>query len=889
MGHTLNKILASSIVLFITMMLLAGIQINAQTAVAPAAGDGSSGNPYQITTWDNLYWITQDTDRWDDHYIQTANIDFADASPAITTWDTGSGFTPIGNLTVQFTGTYDGAGFTITGLFINRGSTNLVGMFGGTNTGAEIKNIGLIGINITGKDYIGGLVGWSVNSILNDSYSTGSVSGNFIGGLVGINNGSITNSYSTSSVNSSGTSAGGLVGRNDAGTVSNSYSTGSVSGYNFIGGLVGLNYGGTSTITNSFSTGSVSGNTAVGGLVGQQHDGSISFSYSTGLVSGSSSVGGFLGINFSGTINNSFWNTQTSGQSSSGGGTGKTTTQMKTLSTFINDGWDFAGETVNGSNDYWVKDTLEIKNNGYPYLEWQAEPSGNGTSGNPYKIETLIELNWVTQNPASWDKDFLQTANIDASSTSTWDGGAGFTPIGNAATAFTGSYDGNGFYILSLFINRSSTSNIGMFGKTGAGTEIKNFGLDVNITGDSYVGSLVGYNSGGTITNSFSTGSVTGTTTVGGLVGFNAGNINNSYATVSGSGNTSVGGLVGSNEGGITNSYSNGPVSGITTVGGLVGSNIGTLSSSFWDTQTSDQSTSSGGTGKTTAEMKELSTYINAGWDFEIETANGTNNYWDIDNVYGTYFSGYPFLSWYNTTETSVKDVSPSNSIGNPSDSLTSTGTVTYGITYSDAGTINLTGGDVTLNTTGTATGTVAVINGTTSNPTVTISNMSGIGTIGISIDAGTAISILGSLFSASAGPSTTFTFDISLPVGSGTSADPYLIAILDNLQWIIENAASWDKDFLQTANIDASSTSTWDDGAGFTPIGNAATAFTGSYDGNGFYILSLFINRSSSNIGMFGKTGAGAEIKNVGIQNINITGESFTVGSVVGIISAAL
>ena len=79
----------------IMLVLLMSSMVMGQTPVAPAAGDGSSvGNPYQIATWQNLYWISQDTAQWDKYYIQTADIDFATADPAINTWDGNQGWIP---------------------------------------------------------------------------------------------------------------------------------------------------------------------------------------------------------------------------------------------------------------------------------------------------------------------------------------------------------------------------------------------------------------------------------------------------------------------------------------------------------------------------------------------------------------------------------------------------------------------------------------------------------------------------------------------------------------------------------------------------------------------------------------------------------------------------
>ena len=173
-----------------------------------------------------------------------------------------------------------------------------------------------------------------------------------------------------------------------------------------------------------------------------------------------------------------------------------------------------------------------------------------------------------------------------------------------------------------------------------------------SVTGYDVVGGLVGENIySSTVNNSYSTGSVSGRETIGGLVGVNASStsVSNSYSRGSVNGDEKVGGLIGYNFSSCTviNSYSTGNVVGTSFVGGLAGLNNGTISNSFWDTETSGQASSAGGIGKTTAQMKIHTTFTAAGWDFEIETANGTNDYWDMDYS-GTINSGYPFLSWQN-------------------------------------------------------------------------------------------------------------------------------------------------------------------------------------------------------------------------------------------------
>jgi len=115
-------------------------------------------------------------------------------------------------------------------------------------------------------------------------------------------------------------------------------------------------------------------------------------------------------------------------------------------------------------------------------------------------ITTCTELQNI-RNDLS--RDYYLANAIDCSCTSGWNGGAGFEPIGTSSSKFTGTFDGNGYKITHLYINRSSTNHVGLFGYTGSGSEIKDVGLEeVNVNGNWYVGGLVGDN-GGTITNSY--------------------------------------------------------------------------------------------------------------------------------------------------------------------------------------------------------------------------------------------------------------------------------------------------------------------------------------------------------------------------------------------------
>ncbi|MCD4829199.1 MAG: T9SS type A sorting domain-containing protein [Candidatus Cloacimonetes bacterium] len=323
-----------------------------------------------------------------------------------------------------------------------------------------------------------------------------------------------------------------------------------------------------------------------------------------------------------------------------------------------------------------------------------VQPEGDGTQADPYQVATLDNLLWVSTNNASWTCHFIQTANIDATDTQNWNDGTGFRPIGiGYANRFSGRYDGQGHTIDGLFFNRHSNNYQGMFGRT-EGAIIENLGVtNIDVSGSSYAGGLVGKShSSSTIINCYSTGSVSGSIGVGGLVGSNAdyscisnsfstacvigtsygagGFVGNSsgYSTIANcyskgavNGRNRVGGLVGSNDtSSIINCYSTGRVEATgTDVGGMVGFSTGYASNSFWDNESSWQSESAGGTGLYTADMVALSTFVNAGWDFMDETANGTHDFWGMNYMEN---GGYPFLEWQGYNQELPEGVQPAGS-----------------------------------------------------------------------------------------------------------------------------------------------------------------------------------------------------------------------------------
>ncbi|MCL2845263.1 MAG: hypothetical protein FWE23_07420 [Chitinivibrionia bacterium] len=295
---------------------------------------------------------------------------------------------PIGNEENRFRGIFDGNGFAVSGVFINRPEQSIQGFFG-INHGT-IKNLIVLDVDITGYEDIGGLTGQN-NGTIENSITSGKVKGasHFVGGLSGNNWGIIRNSSSGVDVSAPNAKlVGGLSGHN-ANTIENSYATGNVEGYVDVGGLVGANVIESSIIRNSYATGSVQGNECAGGLVGVNR-GRIDNSYATGDVSGSRFVGGLVGFDGR-TIRNCYALTGTAadfiGNRATTTNSGfKTTEELKEQSTFTD--WCFS--TI------WSID--ENTNNGFPHIFLRTllslnsiEPIGaRNHTGNP--ITPTIEF-----------------------------------------------------------------------------------------------------------------------------------------------------------------------------------------------------------------------------------------------------------------------------------------------------------------------------------------------------------------------------------------------------------------------------------------------------------------------------------------------------------------
>ena len=312
----------------VCLLLTVNMAVKAQTF---SGGSGTIADPYIISTPEQLNQVRNHLSA---HFKLANNIDLTEflvtVGAGYNQWGE-QGWEPIGTNSAAFRGSFNGAGFKITGLWSNRIDMFDIGLFGYIRN-AKIENLGveLGDRGIRGFDNVAGLVGVQDFSTITNCYAVGSVNGR--------------------------SDIGGLIGEQIRGSVTkNCYATGSVSGNLFNAGALTAHLSSNSTIENCYASVKVSGKGKVGGLVGQQI-GKISNSYATGNVRGIDCVGGLVGERQRGSIENCFFDNQTTGQirgvgtDLQEGVTGKNTAEMKRKNTFID--WDFSAVWRMPSREY---------------------------------------------------------------------------------------------------------------------------------------------------------------------------------------------------------------------------------------------------------------------------------------------------------------------------------------------------------------------------------------------------------------------------------------------------------------------------------------------------------------------------------------------------------
>ena len=279
---------------FFAAFLCALIMVLLPAAVYAMDGTGTEDNPYQISSADDL---EEFRDRVNGENGKTRNSSAcailkndivlnndvlnSDGSLNEEKASTFEEWTPIGTASNPYTGTFDGTGRTISGIYINT-SEDYQGLFGYIGIGGTVKDLGIEKSRIKGGNNVGGIAGYSIGSI-EDCYNTGSVSGgNNVGGIAGYSSGTIEDCYNTGSV-SGGSNVGGIAGT--AYSAKDCHNEGTVSGSDCVGGILGSGADLNGVVNRCYNTGDISGEGGVGGIAGRNILG-VTNSYNTGTISG---------------------------------------------------------------------------------------------------------------------------------------------------------------------------------------------------------------------------------------------------------------------------------------------------------------------------------------------------------------------------------------------------------------------------------------------------------------------------------------------------------------------------------------------------------------------------------------------------------------------------
>ena len=959
--------------LVVALSLLAGSGVvgTAQAAEVPVceavtlAGSGTEADPFEVSTVDQLQCIGEAPGTslgFADYYELTTNIDASETA----TWNDGAGFDPIGSSDDFFYGTFDGNGFVISNLHIDRPDTERVGLFAWLFD-LRIGNVSLESATITGGEETGGLVGYNEQGTVHNASVDGTISGSGeTGGLVGANSGEVTNSSAAASVDGDD-ATGGLVGFSSD-TVRNSSAAGSVNGSDQVGGLVGYSR---SEVHRSAATGDVDGSDRVGGLVGRL-DGPVTESHASGDATGSGIfVGGLIGINNGGDVSESYATGSVTGESRVGGFVGRNTGEITDAfaagpvdsgkGVFIG---GFAGDNDDGTitNAYWDSDrgysfegvgndvggsgpgdvtelfsTTDMQSSAsetalsdlfasgswttvagdYPDLVTNPrtlstrhydQPSDGGmdtiindmeTDGDGYLIVTSDKaLAAITR--AGLTGDYRLGLDIDASGTDEWNGGDGFSPIAPAEdTNFSGSFDGDGHVVSELYINRTASAHIGLFGVASERSTIERVGVEsVEISGDDWVAGLVAKNLGGTVRESYVTGTVTGDSSVGGLIGTYDGDgdiITESHTTATITGRAVIGGLIGyvSGDSTVNGSYTTGSVTGTYRVGGLIGDSDGATVQRSYSTgdingvENPRLLSSIRVIGGLIGDVG-VGTTVTESYASGDVTADGPQ----IGGLVGTNTGGSTVNKSYATGSV-TGDTNVGGLVGENGATVTTSYAVGHVSGTGSGGAIGANTGTVESVYWDTETTGQPTSNGSAARYGLPTERMTGLNaTVGLfefdfetTWQPATTASGYPVLAADSEFAGTADAYD-GLVDGDGSAADPFEVSTVYELQLVSERLGEGDS-FELVGDINASVTADWyDEGSGpqgFEPLGNATTGFNGTVDGGEYTVTNLTVNRSTDDaIGLFGHLESNGTVRSVTVEAVTVSGNN-DVGGLVG------
>ncbi len=840
-------------------------------------GDGTAENPFQISTLDNLRWMSENLDDNSPylrcHYVLTNDID------AQETHNWPDGFRAIRmNYTNYFAGTFNGKGYAISNLFLRH-----FGLFYRTAPEARIDSLALVNTLVKGYK-AAGLVKNNEGTI-NACYVTGYTEESYNGMLAFSNAGTITSCYTSGFI--AGENSAGLCQEN-TGTISGSY-TAVVSLYEMGNdGFVWRNHGTAHGYfnkelfadTNSPAIGLTTADmqqqanfegwdfTHVWSMAGGKSFPRLQGVYNYPLLLPTYKTTAQIGVLYQATLATIEMDAPITSIEVTQVPEGMTLDENNILRwTPTTGGMHAVTLTLTDANNRSVKHSFEIS----------VSLAGEGTEANPYQISTIAELDMIRQmQPGA---HFLLMNDLDFAGTKyaynpQYPEATGWQPIGDPdENYFFSHFNGNGHVIKNLYINQPDGGNLGLFAPCYQAT-IKNLGLvDVNITGYNYCGGITGLLENSTITSCYVTGSVKGKNKVGGLVGESKySQVAKCYANATVEGDESVGGLIGynNNVATLSNSYAAGTVSGRKNVGGLLGAGVNNFTSCYSVSVATDSAAYWGLNGDAYVNGLTKSYYLLEG-NADVTNFEGTR-LTAQQLMQQASFTDWDFTDTWQITEGQtlprlrglynhpvVLPVADTAQINKPyTHTLRVVGMDNTVASVSISGVEGMTLSE----TDNTLTWTPANAN----EPTLTVT----------ATDANGAVTHHRQRI-------------VVIPFnGEGTEDSPYKITTIAQLN-AVRNYSDKVFELMNDLNFDGSEYSKANSQNGWLPI----EKFTGKFDGNGYLIKNLYINTpengvTGDGVGLFATITKDEEIPmvyNLGLVNVDIRNNSdkFNMGALCG------
>ena len=636
--------------------------------------DSTTDTVYEISNAGQLYWfaglvngtldgVEQNTSA---NAILTANITANENLLDSLQYDAegnvsnGSDFitwTPIADCmeghTTQYSGTFDGNNKTVSGLYLN-GNSARIGLFGSSEADGNIKNVGVVDSYFKGDDFVGGVCGRNDGTITN-CYNAGNLTAidptAAIGGICGYNDngGTIANCYNTGTVTATGSvaSVGGVCGCSIA-PISNCYNIGTVTATSSgadISGICGYNFG---PVTNCYYLADTEDENG-GKTAAQFASGEIAY-----LLNGSKSEGDtvhfyqIIGKDKAPVLDKShgvvyFYTDCTDKTCYANSETASGEHDFDENGFCTKDSTHYQPATLNETTG-----NYEISNAGQLY--WFAGLVNGTLDG----VEQNTSANAILMEDITVNDNLLDSLQYDTEgNVSNGSDFISWTPIadcmGNNITQYSGTFDGNNKTVSGLYFNGNAT-RIGLFGSSESNGNIKNVGVvDSYFKGNDFVGGVCGHNDG-TITNCYNAGNLTAIESsayIGGICGHNGGTIANCYntGTITATGSTpSVGGVCGFSTAPIANCYNIGTVTATSSsaeISGICGYYFGPIKNCFYLADTEDENG-----GKTTAQFAsgEVAYLLSQGCTVVVDNSDVTYDGSIWGQALGENGDSYPVL-----------------------------------------------------------------------------------------------------------------------------------------------------------------------------------------------------------------------------------------------------